>query len=457
MFARSTTLLALSAVLAFGTSLSLAQDDGKISLDVQDSTVAVIAQMIAAGGGFEVSVAPGVADKPVPRFTVDGISAVEALKMLCLMTGLEVKEAEGAYEIVATGAPPEPGTDTDAGQETEPEQPAAEPLVLDDMEGDPGARWADNSGKNPVDLVADAEIVKVGQTSGKWDPDVAARYIFTTRMPNDWTGYDSIAMWVHSERATDAAMAIVLDSENPETEGKDYYRYLLNIDWEGWRELRLYEGSFQRAREPIGFSKIEVFRFAFEGWPGMVEYVPGTVLRFDDIRAVPAAPAGDKLVIFHADTDCGIWGSGRGALGCVKEPTKTGGRVTEWVSTIAQTSIWNIAAPTDWSAYEYLNMWVYCQEASEAEILFWVESDNPDTEGQDRYQIKIPLDWEGWKLLSFHYEDLRVVREPLGWDQINILRFRSGGYELKQGDGTALYFDDMWLSKQPPEEAEEEG
>jgi len=36
-----------------------------------------------------------------------------------------------------------------------------------------------------------------------------------------------------------------------------------------------------------------------------------------------------------------------------------------------------------------------------------------------------------------------LVLKPLGWDQINILRFRSGAYKLKQGDGTTLYFDDM--------------
>ena len=50
-----------------------------------------------------------------------------------------------------------------------------------------------------------------------------------------------------------------------------------------------------------------------------------------------------------------------------------------------------------------------------------------------------------------------LVLKPLGWDQINILRFHSGGYQLKQGEGTTLYFDDVWLSKQPPEESEEEG
>ncbi len=447
------SIVLLGFLIASASVPCFAQEEApKVSLDVQDSTVGAVAQMIAMAGGFEVSVAPGVADKPVQRFSVDGVSARQALQMLCVTAGVELKEADGAYEIVRKGAaPPEPAP----AEEAEPRELPTEPLVIDDMEGDVAKRWHDNWDKNMVDLVADNEVVKQGETSGKWDPDTAAKYIFHQRTPHDWTGYDSVALWIHSEQATDAVMALLADSDNPDTEQRDYYRCLIKIDWEGWRELRLYERSFQRAYEPVGFHKIDMMRLAFEGWPTWVEYVPGTVLRIDDIRAMPAEPPGDELVIFHPDTDWGCLAYGSGAIGCVKEPTKTGGRVAEWVSTIAQTSLYNTAVPRDWSAYEYVNMWVYCKEPTDGEILFWVESENPATEGHDRYQVKIPLDWQGWKLLSYAYSDLMSVRAPLGWDQINILRFYSAGY-VKQGEGTTLYFDDMWLSKQPPGELGEE-
>jgi len=430
--------------------LCLAQEEApKITLDVGNSTVQAVAAMISEAVGVKVRVAPGVADRAVPRFKVENLAVEQALQTLCLMTGLELKLADKAYHIVEVGGEP-----VEAGQEATPDAQAlaTEPLVLDDMEGELGARWTDNWVKNPVDLVPDNEVVKQGETSGKWEPDVAAKYIFTTRMPHDWTGYDSIAMWVHSERATDAVMAILLDSDDPDTEGKDYYRYLLKIDWEGWYEIRLYEHSFQRAREPVGFSKIDVLRFAFEGWPGMVEYVPGTVLRFDDIRLMPPEPPGDELFIFRADSDCGNWGTPGGALSCVREPSRTGGRVSEWF-TLAQTSIWNAAVPRDWSGYSYLNMWLYCKEAIDAQVMLWVESVNPATDKQDCYRTRIPLDWQGWKLHSFALEDLEIVREPLGWDQIDILKFYSAGY-VETGPGTTLYLDDMWLSKDPPEQVE---
>jgi len=36
-----------------------------------------------------------------------------------------------------------------------------------------------------------------------------------------------------------------------------------------------------------------------------------------------------------------------------------------------------------------------------------------------------------------------------------VIRFYSAGYNLKQGEGTSLCFDDMWLSKEPPKEEAE--
>ena len=327
------------------------------------------------------------------------------------------------------------------------EAPREDCLIIDDMEGDAGERWHDVYGRLPEDLVPDEEVLVEGLASGRWEPDTAARYISNSSIPHDWNGYDTLAMSIHSEGATGARMVIILASDSPETEDTDFYRGVTDIDWEGWRELRLTRRSFQVALQPAGWEKIDSIRFGFSG--GFAQHVPGTVLRFDDIRVLPVRPPGDDLLVFDSDSDWSCMRISGGALDCALDPAGSGERVAKWADTVLQTYIWNNAAPRDWSAHSYLNLWVYCEHTDEGQFMVWIESDNPETEKQDCYCTRIPLDWEGWKLHTLPLGDLQIVREPKGWDQIDILKFYTGSY-CQQGDGTSLLFGDMWLSVEPP-------
>ncbi len=397
-----------------------------------------VAKMIAAVAGVEVLVDEDIGRRTVEEFVLKDATAQEALEALCRASGLHLTRQGEAYCIVA-----------------EPPQDQAEALadavMIDDMEGDPGTRWRDVRGENGLDLVADSEVVKQGETAGKWDPGVAAKYIVNTQVPHDWTGYDSIAMWVHSEKATGAVMALLLYSDEPTTDKPDYYRALVTIDWEGWRELRFYACSFRKAHEAVGFTKIDSVRLAFEGWPGLTRYEPGTVLRFDDLRLIPDEPPGHKLVLFHPDTNA----AALRPLISVKEPTRTGERVAEWTDTVLWTSLFLRTIASDWTQYNYLNMWVHCADPDESQVLLFLETINPATDRQDSFQRKITIDWEGWKLFSFAKTDFLAQREP-NWAEIDVLRFYSAGYPLKQGIGAKLCFDDIWLSKELPQEAQEQ-
>jgi hypothetical protein len=445
-------VVALTLLLALICAPCVAQEGAaKVTLDVEHSTVAIIARMIAIAGQCQVTVAPEVGQTRVPRFSVGGVSPAQALEMLCVMAGLELKQADEGYQITEKGAGPGP----EPPPPPEPEQLPTEPLVIDDMEGDVALRWHDMMDKNMLDMVPDTEFVKQGASSGKWDPSVAAKYIFNKRfIPHDWTGYDGLAMWVHSEQATDAVMAVMLFSNQEGAEQTSFFRGFVKIDWEGWREVRLHTHSFQRIREPVGFHKIDFMVLCFEGYPTMISYVPGTVLRFDDIRAIPAEPPGDEMTVFHADSDWGCWGYGPGLLGCVQEPSKTGGRVTEWISTIAQPTLFNIAMPTDWSDYGYLNMWLWCDQPAGGALVFFLVSDDPESEGQDYYRVTFPLDWEGWKLLTFPFEDFLTGHDPVGWEKIDQANIYTNVYGAMQGEGNRILLDDMWLSKEPPEQPE---
>ena len=44
---------------------------------------------------------------------------------------------------------------------------------------------------------------------------------------------------------------------------------------------------------------------------------------------------------------------------------------------------------------------------------------------------------------------------PMGWDKVTMLAFYSNAYSIAPITGATLCFDDIWLSKQPPTEAEQ--
>lgn len=431
----------------------------QVSIDVEDSTVGAIARHIAAVADFEVAVDREVEDIEVGHFTVVDVPAERALKWLAQLPAIELQEIEGGYRIVeAPTAPAEQPAEEEPAAPEEPEEPAKEaaeqpePLVIDDMEGEPANRWRDVWGQTELDLVWDDQVIKEGVTSGRWELDRASRYISTSAFPHDWSAYDTLAMWIHSEQATNAVMMLLLYSENPQSDPLDYYKRVVRIDWEGWKELRLPKWAFDidAGRQPVGWNKIDSIRFAFEGWEAIVKHVPGTVLRFDDIRVLRSEPEADRLTVFRADRDCSCWAMpGDVRLPCVRQPSKTGGRVTKWDNPAEKHFIWNNAVPRDWSDYSSLNMWLYCEQSSKASGVFYVESKSENTNIKDGYSTPIRLDWQGWKLVSLPLCDFRHRGQPKGWDQVDLVKF----YGSPKAE-SAIYFDDMWLSKERPGGAE---
>jgi hypothetical protein len=379
---------------------------------------------------------------PDSKFAQD---ARDALKRL----GLPDAPAAGAKPPAAPAPPAateqQPGVQPPGG----PAMPAGT-LVVDDMQGDL-SRWIAWPEQGKPRLVADAEIVKQGAQSGKWDTDAAARYIFSYSIPHDWSKYGCLDLWIHSQKATGAVFLVLPESDNPATTDRDCLRCPVKVDWEGWKEFKLHERSFQRAYKPVGFAKIDNLGFDMEHWANLVKYEPGTVLRFGDVCLLPAEPPGERLLLFHADTD---WGA-MSPLSCTLKPSRAGGHSAEWASTVAQTSLFDISMPGNWSGYGYLNMWVHCAAAVGDQVVLFVESD-AGHKGVDGFRVTFPLDWSGWKLLSFPLASFATCGEPMGWDKVTMVNFLSSAYGVTPGQGATLCFDDIWLSKQLPTDAEKQ-
>lgn len=102
--------------------------------------------------------------------------------------------------------------------------------------------------------------------------------------PLDWSKYTGASVWIHSNLAAGNAVILVLASENPKTEGPDYYTVLVPLDWTGWRQFVFTFKDMKTGRSPIGFRRIERAYFAATGWN--LTPNPNVVLHFEDLRPV---------------------------------------------------------------------------------------------------------------------------------------------------------------------------
>jgi len=329
--------------------------------------------------------------------------------------------------------------------------PAQQPgtLPLDDMEGDVAARWQDVNGTALATLQPDERIVKQGEESGRWEPSNGATQITLVRpeLPRDWTPWGALEMWVHAEKPTGAVFAIVVGSDNPDTNGPDYYRCLIPVDWEGWRFLHLEPRSFCAGRTPSGWAHVDSLSFAIAGWSDL-KLVPGTVLRFDAIHLAKAGVGGERRLLFEPDTDwCAWW-----PLGYATEPVKTGRYVAEWVPDAEHATVVNRSVPVDWSGMVHLNAWVHCEGVKGATLTLAGVSENLATKDTDAYGASVALDWIGWRLLSIPLASFARQGEPSGWQAIGELRLSIRFAAAPLADAR-LCLDAMWLSVEAETEA----
>jgi len=339
-----------------------------------------------------------------------------------------------------------------------PEEPVEFGRKLDDFETALADRWATRGGG--LGLLPETDIVQEGMQSGLWDPTQTASFVFLHMIDPDWSDADGLSFWMHSEEATGAVFSVMLQSDDPETEKLDFFRNLVKVDWTGWRRLDLRRHSFRPIENPR-WDNIETIVLSFEGYPHIHVWVDNTVLRLDDMRLLQPAATDEHMVIVDGDTDWGCFAMDGGFSAQVTDPDphREGGRSALWADTAQTTALRNEAVSSDWSDYAALNMWLHNAKVADPpeEIVVYMRSERPDTDGQDGYWLMIPLNWEGWKLFSWPLDQIFVSRWPAGWDQIETMNLYSSGYGAYPREGTTLRIDSAWLSAEPIEGASTDG
>ncbi|MBR4517949.1 MAG: alginate lyase family protein [Victivallales bacterium] len=123
-----------------------------------------------------------------------------------------------------------------------------------------------------------------GSSAIRWEhaKEPALRVV---NIPSDWTGpHDAIECWLYSQNETNASFVIIFNSENPDTEGQDYYSTTVKLSFTGWRKFIFPLKSMERARRPLGWNQITGVVFTAEGWGNTPD--PRSVVNLGQVRLV---------------------------------------------------------------------------------------------------------------------------------------------------------------------------
>ncbi len=293
-------------------------------------------------------------------------------------------------------------------------------------------------------LEPDTELTKSYGYSGKWDHAGSGSSVQTKEyvladhgMPTDWSEQNYLLMAFYSAAATDADVNVLLYET-----GGGYYQESFRVDWgEGWKTIVLPLGAFSQSNTVSRLADISAIRLNAGGWGTTVN--PETCLYLDQMWISPsgtvAVPDEQELIVFHNSTAAGKLGlapsediSYQGAgMSALWEPAQ-----------LPQTDALDIArsgAATDWSSYQYLNLWVYSRTADGSYF------DVALATGQgEMHTARVDVNWEEhWRTISLPLADFTGGMPQSAVQQLSLA---AGG----QTEYTGLYLDRITVSKQLP-------
>ncbi len=103
-------------------------------------------------------------------------------------------------------------------------------------------------------------------------------------------------------------------------------------------------------------------------------------------------------------------------------------------------------APVDASGMDFLHFWLYSGVANGAQIELILDSENAGSTGWDYYRYQIVTNWTGWRYIHIPKASFAVARQPVGWNQLNYIRFSADGWSHTPLSDTLLVFDDLSFS-----------
>ena len=283
------------------------------------------------------------------------------------------------------------------------------------------------------------EIRKVWPYSVKWEHGKSAALARNYEQPADWSMYGGLRMQVYSQQANDASFMVIINSENEQSEGADYYSFKVVLNWEGWREFVLPLHELGRAREPIGWQRIDNVRFTATGWEQ--ELKPETVVYLDGFELI------EKVEVAGGVTDEEFFASlnlelpGLATVKAAVEAADMAAARQAFADYLRarETPRWTI----DW------------RERPMKGVRMPGPEDDLAPDQWDYYSTFLTIDWQGWKKIRLTKEELSPQgyvegkgwqgKRPIGWHWIAYIAINASGWGLTPDPRSVLYFDDVRL------------
>lgn len=260
---------------------------------------------------------------------------------------------------------------------------------------------------------------------------------FTFKPRKDWSSYDTMSMWVYSPVGITTPITFMLVSDNPETQGIDYFYTTAELGSLGWNYISLpYSGEnsvFYENGHPVGLSDIDELKIltSFGGEKSKKE----------------ASLFFDKIILEKWDVEVSqnyvpkISGSS-------SSQSKEQSDVELFGDFIMGKSGLMLGKPsvTDWTGYNTLVIKMKNEHWSKRNYTIWIQSENPNTTSWDYYPLSIDSKWTGERELVIDKSEGiggAGSGQPLGWDQITEIRI----YPQGEGDENAsIYVESMYLT-----------
>lgn len=276
------------------------------------------------------------------------------------------------------------------------------------------------------------------ELSGK---NLKRNFSFKTR--TDWSDYNTLQMWVYSPIGVQTPITIALISDNPETAVKDYYYATEEIGELGWNLLSIpYDEEhtfFIENGDPKGFSEIDRVEIwtNFDGKKADIS----AQLYMDKMTIVKLNEAEVDEVIEGLQSNGSGAGTGSGAAIGNGSGNGSGGNEDKTVLlsggfTLEAASKSIIPECTDWSEYNTLVIKATTTAPSTVPYLMRIESQNPETTGNDYWYTHIQFDWTGSGEIVFdlsNYDNYYSFSDSgicVGTDSITCIYIAPGTYTI---------------------------
>lgn len=132
---------------------------------------------------------------------------------------------------------------------------------------------------------ANSKEVKTSKYSAEWAMDDINALVFSD-INHDFSQYSEISFSVKLVSTSSATILLALHSNNPSTDGIDYYSKAITVAPGEWTDYKFSFSELGVSRTPLGFDKIENITLHGEGWnnehaAGAKMYVDGFTLSGD--------------------------------------------------------------------------------------------------------------------------------------------------------------------------------